>query len=50
MQFLCWLLFHQVGGTTDNIEESCATFTSRALGLETPLLTTHQIDNCSEGW
>lgn len=39
-----------VGGATDNIEESCAVFTSRALGLETPLLTTHQIDNCSEGW
>ncbi|XP_062187753.1 RNA pseudouridine synthase 6, chloroplastic-like isoform X2 [Phragmites australis] len=38
-----------VGGTTDNIEESCAVFTSRALGLETPLMTTHQIDNCSEG-
>ncbi|KAJ0974741.1 hypothetical protein J5N97_016706 [Dioscorea zingiberensis] len=38
-----------VGGTTDNIEESCATFTSRALGLETPLRTTHQIDNCTEG-
>ncbi|KAF6175765.1 hypothetical protein GIB67_035892 [Kingdonia uniflora] len=39
----------QVGGTTDNIEESCATFTTRALGLKTPLKTTHQIDNCSEG-
>ncbi|CAN6176524.1 unnamed protein product, partial [Urochloa humidicola] len=39
-----------VGGATDNIEESCAVFTSRALGLETPLMTTHQIDNCSEGW
>ncbi|KAL5972724.1 hypothetical protein ACLOJK_039529 [Asimina triloba] len=38
-----------VGGTTNNIEESCATFASRALGLETPLKTTHQIDNCSEG-
>ncbi|KAI5656820.1 hypothetical protein M9H77_25613 [Catharanthus roseus] len=38
-----------VGGTTDNIEESCATFTSRALGFEAPLLTTHQIDNCTEG-
>ncbi|KAL3820684.1 hypothetical protein ACJIZ3_006589 [Penstemon smallii] len=38
-----------VGGTTDNIEESCATFATRALGLETPLRTTHQIDNCSEG-
>lgn len=40
----------QVGGTTDNIEECCATFASRALGLETPLKTTHQIDNCTEGW
>nr|XP_010938616.1 RNA pseudouridine synthase 6, chloroplastic [Elaeis guineensis] len=38
-----------VGGTTDNIEECCATFASRALGLETPLKTTHQIDNCTEG-
>ncbi|KAI3466584.1 hypothetical protein Pfo_023247 [Paulownia fortunei] len=38
-----------VGGTTDNIEESCATFTTRALGLEAPLRTTHQIDNCTEG-
>nr|GMC83736.1 RNA pseudouridine synthase 6, chloroplastic isoform X1 [Ipomoea batatas] len=38
-----------VGGTTDNIEESCATFATYALGLTTPLLTTHQIDNCSEG-
>ncbi|KAK2447799.1 RNA pseudouridine synthase 6, chloroplastic [Trifolium repens] len=38
-----------VGGTTDNIEESCATFATRALGLTTPLLTTHQIDNCTEG-
>ncbi|KAK4492738.1 hypothetical protein RD792_000057 [Penstemon davidsonii] len=38
-----------VGGTTDNIEESCATFATRALGLEMPLRTTHQIDNCSEG-
>ncbi|XP_043689491.1 RNA pseudouridine synthase 6, chloroplastic [Telopea speciosissima] len=38
-----------VGGTTDNIEESCATFASRALGLTTPLKTTHQIDNCTEG-
>ncbi|KAL0695550.1 hypothetical protein Bca4012_062730 [Brassica carinata] len=25
-----------VGGTTDNIEESCATFSSRALDLEEP--------------
>ncbi|CAI9087788.1 OLC1v1021957C1 [Oldenlandia corymbosa var. corymbosa] len=38
-----------VGGTTDNIEESCATFATRALGLATPLMTTHQIDNCTEG-
>ncbi|CAK7351081.1 unnamed protein product [Dovyalis caffra] len=38
-----------VGGTTDNIEESCATFATRALGLTAPLRTTHQIDNCTEG-
>ncbi|CAI0407154.1 unnamed protein product [Linum tenue] len=38
-----------VGGTTDNIEESCATFATRALGLTEPLKTTHQIDNCTEG-
>ncbi|XP_048229999.1 RNA pseudouridine synthase 6, chloroplastic isoform X2 [Ricinus communis] len=38
-----------VGGTADNIEESCATFATRALGLTTPLKTTHQIDNCTEG-
>ncbi|KAG9454109.1 hypothetical protein H6P81_007013 [Aristolochia fimbriata] len=38
-----------VGGTTDNIEESCHTFATRALGLTTPLKTTHQIDNCTEG-
>lgn len=38
-----------VGGTTDNIEESCATFATRALGLTNPLMTTHQIDNCTEG-
>ncbi|KAE8721047.1 RNA pseudouridine synthase 6 [Hibiscus syriacus] len=38
-----------VGGTTDNIEESCATFASRSLGFSTPLKTTHQIDNCTEG-
>ncbi|KAG9156444.1 hypothetical protein Leryth_024207 [Lithospermum erythrorhizon] len=38
-----------VGGTTDNIEESCATFATRALGLAEPLRTTHQIDNCTEG-
>ena len=42
--------FDQVGGTTDNIEETCATFATRALGLTTPLRTTHQIDNCTEGW
>lgn len=40
----------QVGGTTDNIEESCATFATRALALKEPLKTTHQIDNCTEGW
>ena len=40
----------QVGGTTDNIEETCATFATRALELTTPLKTTHQIDNCTEGW
>ncbi|KAI9123843.1 hypothetical protein K1719_005143 [Acacia pycnantha] len=39
-----------VGGTTNNIEETCATFTTRALGLSTPLLTTHQLDNCTGGW
>ncbi|KAA8515485.1 hypothetical protein F0562_018904 [Nyssa sinensis] len=38
-----------VGGTTDNIEESCATFATRALEFTTPLKTTHQIDNCTEG-
>ncbi|KAH7857362.1 hypothetical protein Vadar_011853 [Vaccinium darrowii] len=38
-----------VGGTTDNLEESCATFATRALGFTEPLKTTHQIDNCSEG-
>ncbi|XP_024984702.1 RNA pseudouridine synthase 6, chloroplastic-like [Cynara cardunculus var. scolymus] len=38
-----------VGGTTDNIEETCATFATRALELTTPLMTTHQIDNCTEG-
>lgn len=40
----------QVGGTSNNIEESCANFATRALGLTSPLLTTHQIDNCTEGW
>ncbi|XP_010267715.1 PREDICTED: RNA pseudouridine synthase 6, chloroplastic [Nelumbo nucifera] len=38
-----------VGGTSDNIEESCVTFATRALGLTIPLKTTHQIDNCTEG-
>ncbi|XP_021867453.1 RNA pseudouridine synthase 6, chloroplastic [Spinacia oleracea] len=38
-----------VGGSSDNIEESCANFTTRALGLTSPLYTTHQIDNCTEG-
>ncbi|XP_056687838.1 RNA pseudouridine synthase 6, chloroplastic-like [Spinacia oleracea] len=38
-----------VGGTSNNIEETCANFTTRALGLTSPLLTTHQIDNCTEG-
>ncbi|CAH2078339.1 unnamed protein product [Thlaspi arvense] len=38
-----------VGGTMDNIEETCATFASRALDLPEPLKTTHQIDNCTEG-
>ncbi|XP_017224245.1 RNA pseudouridine synthase 6, chloroplastic isoform X2 [Daucus carota subsp. sativus] len=38
-----------VGGTTNNIEETCATFATRALGLVDPLMTTHQIDNCTEG-
>ncbi|KMS96730.1 hypothetical protein BVRB_8g200350 [Beta vulgaris subsp. vulgaris] len=38
-----------VGGTSNNIEESCANFATRALGLASPLLTTHQIDNCTEG-
>ncbi|XP_042064600.1 RNA pseudouridine synthase 6, chloroplastic-like isoform X3 [Salvia splendens] len=38
-----------VGGTSNNIEETCATFTTRALGLDDTLKTTHQIDNCTEG-
>ncbi|XP_071720181.1 RNA pseudouridine synthase 6, chloroplastic-like [Rutidosis leptorrhynchoides] len=38
-----------VGGTTDNIEETCVNFATRALELATPLKTTHQIDNCTEG-
>ncbi|KAK6932337.1 hypothetical protein RJ641_001961, partial [Dillenia turbinata] len=42
------LLTYLVVGSTDNIEESCATFATRALGLVEPLRTTHQIDNCTE--
>ncbi|XP_065878414.1 RNA pseudouridine synthase 6, chloroplastic-like [Euphorbia lathyris] len=38
-----------VGGTTNNIEETCVNFSTRALALATPLKTTHQIDNCTEG-
>ncbi|KAD6453174.1 hypothetical protein E3N88_07879 [Mikania micrantha] len=38
-----------VGGTTDNIEETCVNFVTRALKFTTPLMTTHQIDNCTEG-
>ncbi|XP_050208683.1 RNA pseudouridine synthase 6, chloroplastic-like [Mercurialis annua] len=38
-----------VGGTTNNLEETCVTFATRALGLTIPLKTTHQIDNCTEG-
>ncbi|KAK9681585.1 hypothetical protein RND81_10G012800 [Saponaria officinalis] len=38
-----------VGGTSDNIKECCATFATRTLNLTSPLLTTHQIDNCTEG-
>ncbi|CAO2842579.1 unnamed protein product [Amaranthus hypochondriacus] len=38
-----------VGGTSNNIEECCANFAAHALGLTSPLLTTHQIDNCTEG-
>ncbi|KAJ8442295.1 hypothetical protein Cgig2_011218 [Carnegiea gigantea] len=38
-----------VGGTSNNIEETCANFATRALGLTSPLMTTHQIDNCTEG-
>lgn len=40
----------QVGGSVDNLEETCATFTARALGLAKPLILTHQIDTCTEGW
>ncbi|KAL9236913.1 hypothetical protein vseg_011526 [Gypsophila vaccaria] len=38
-----------VGGTSNNIEETCVNFASRALSLRSPLITTHQIDNCTEG-
>ncbi|XP_074272049.1 RNA pseudouridine synthase 6, chloroplastic-like isoform X2 [Silene latifolia] len=38
-----------VGGTSNNIEETCVNFAARALGLSSPLFTTHQIDNCTEG-
>ncbi|CAN1196951.1 RNA pseudouridine synthase 6, chloroplastic [Linum perenne] len=38
-----------VGGTTDNIVESCTNFVTQALGFTEPLKTTHQIDNCTEG-
>ncbi|KAJ7516872.1 hypothetical protein O6H91_21G002400 [Diphasiastrum complanatum] len=38
-----------VGGTVDNLEETCATFTARALGLAAPLIVTHQLDTCTEG-
>ncbi|KAH9603515.1 hypothetical protein KSS87_004731 [Heliosperma pusillum] len=38
-----------VGGTSNNIEETCVNFAGRALGLSSPLFTTHQIDNCTEG-
>ncbi|KAH8957014.1 hypothetical protein BDL97_07G070700 [Sphagnum fallax] len=38
-----------VGGTVDNLEEMCATFVGRALGLKDPLIVTHQIDTCTEG-
>ncbi|GLJ26201.1 hypothetical protein SUGI_0502760 [Cryptomeria japonica] len=38
-----------VGGTTDNIEETCTMFTTRAMKLSSPLRTTHQLDNCTEG-
>lgn len=40
----------QVGGTVDNLEEMCATHVSRALRLKKPLILTHQIDTCTEGW
>ncbi|KAL3680192.1 hypothetical protein R1sor_023148 [Riccia sorocarpa] len=38
-----------VGGTVDNLQESCAAFTARALGLNEPLCITHQLDNGTEG-
>ncbi|KAK9714920.1 hypothetical protein RND81_06G130900 [Saponaria officinalis] len=38
-----------VGGTSNNIEETCVNFAARALGLRNSLMTTHQIDNCTEG-
>ncbi|EFJ05993.1 hypothetical protein SELMODRAFT_136149, partial [Selaginella moellendorffii] len=38
-----------VGGSVDNVEEICSTFATRALNLEQPLVTTHQLDNCTEG-
>ncbi|KAL2613481.1 hypothetical protein R1flu_025173 [Riccia fluitans] len=38
-----------VGGTVDNLVETCANFTARALGQRTPLAITHQIDTCTEG-
>ncbi|KAG6546097.1 hypothetical protein Mapa_012503 [Marchantia paleacea] len=38
-----------VGGTVDNLVESCANFTARAIGQRTPLALTHQIDTCTEG-
>ena len=34
----------------DNLEEMCATHVSRALKLKKPLILTHQIDTCTEGW
>ncbi|CAM6106761.1 unnamed protein product [Calypogeia fissa] len=38
-----------VGGTVDNLEETCAMFAARALGMSSPLFLTHQIDTCTEG-
>jgi hypothetical protein len=46
----CHVCQCQVGGTVDNLEEMCATFVGRALGLKDPLIVTHQIDTCTEGW